>query len=480
VVDPAGCTVRRGLALGIGLALMMAVLSVPSVASAIPPANDNFADAEAITGFPAVVPVRNGDATKEPGEPNHAGALGGHSVWWTWTAPASVAVQVYGCAGSGSSVVAVYTGDNVDSLTAVTGTYQPGGSRCQLSFRATAGQVYRIAFDDISCCGFELVLRAPPPNDNFADAGLIADFPAAVRGTGTYASREPREPKHAGYAWNSVWWTWGAPSSGPTLVTTCRSETDAALAVYTGNSVDHLTELVSDYGGAEGCAGSMVAFYAIAGRVYRIAVAGSGGRISLNVKPATVREDFTGGSARAVLQGGNASGTILDVARGGRTRQTRRNKVLGINGRISPPVLPGTPGRRDICPDYHYHGRLLGRRDPHPDGCGWGSVRRYGHMRWFDRQRAAAATDRRLALRARSFDYAFRKLREGRRHLEAVVNWMIGYGDDSFEDVEPAVWSLEEAEALFRRAHRGETRADRRRLMRRARSWIRDSLDTYE
>src|SRR5215207_5591876 len=108
--------------------------------------------------------------------------------------------------------------------------------------------------------------------------------------------------------------------------------------------------------------GTRVAFHASAGRVYRIAVAGSAETIRLNLKRPPVSRDFTGSKARAVLQGGNASGTIVDVGRAGRTRQTRRNRVLGINGRISPPVLPGTPGRPDVCAEYHYHGRLLGRR----------------------------------------------------------------------------------------------------------------------
>ena len=49
-----------------------------------PPANDNFADAPVLTGSGSV----NGssiNATKEAGEPNHAGNVGGASVWYRIT-----------------------------------------------------------------------------------------------------------------------------------------------------------------------------------------------------------------------------------------------------------------------------------------------------------------------------------------------------------------------------------------------------------
>jgi hypothetical protein len=53
------------------------------------PANDNFAAAINITltNNAAVVTGFNTNATKELGEPNHAGNMGGRSVWWKWTAP---------------------------------------------------------------------------------------------------------------------------------------------------------------------------------------------------------------------------------------------------------------------------------------------------------------------------------------------------------------------------------------------------------
>ena len=82
------------------------------------PANDDFADAVPLPSRGTLTGYNVG-ATREPGEPHHAGEEGGASVWWTWTAPfdgtASVAVEP-----TFDGVVAVYSGDQVDALTPMT------------------------------------------------------------------------------------------------------------------------------------------------------------------------------------------------------------------------------------------------------------------------------------------------------------------------------------------------------------------------
>lgn len=465
--------VRRGLA----LLVVAAACSVPSAAAAAPPVNDDFATATLITGLPASVSGNNAGATKEVGEPDHGpGGSGGRSVWWTWTAPASEAFEITAC-GIGPIYIGVYRGDRVDALVQPDGLSRLGSYVCdQATFDATAGEVYRIAIDSPSEGDVTLGFRGPPANDDFADAEAITGFPAAVIGDSTLATTEPGEPNHARRGFpGSVWWKWTAPSSGAVLITTCHSASENALAVYTGNGIDALRRIASD--GGRGC-GSTVELYAIADNEYRIAVAGTAGRIKLSLK-APQKGDITGRAVSAVLLAGRAWGTVFDVAADGRTRHTRRNQVLGVRGRIAPPVLPGTPGRRDICLDWHFHGRLLGRPDPHPRGCGWGPVAAYGRLPWIDRQRAAAITGRRLALRTGSLRYAISNVHKARGHLDAVVGWMIGWGDESFEEVEEAVWDLEGAERILRRATRASTRGESRRLLRHARSLIRDSMKIY-
>src|SRR5262249_15392064 len=51
-----------------------------------PPFNDNFASAQSLPGTFSSVSGVNSFATKQSGEPNHAGNAGGHSIWYQWTA----------------------------------------------------------------------------------------------------------------------------------------------------------------------------------------------------------------------------------------------------------------------------------------------------------------------------------------------------------------------------------------------------------
>src|SRR5205814_2055031 len=87
------------------------------------PRNNDFASAFTIARPSSVSSItfvaNNVDATKETGEPNHAGNAGGKSVWWNWTAPDNNSVT-FTTKGSGfDTLLAVYTGASVSALTAV-------------------------------------------------------------------------------------------------------------------------------------------------------------------------------------------------------------------------------------------------------------------------------------------------------------------------------------------------------------------------
>ena len=80
------------------------------------PENDLFAAATVIpdTGGGGYVPEA-ANATREPGEPLHAGRAGGHSRWWSYTPASDRVVKLSGCAAN-DPLLAVYTGDRVDAL----------------------------------------------------------------------------------------------------------------------------------------------------------------------------------------------------------------------------------------------------------------------------------------------------------------------------------------------------------------------------
>lgn len=111
--------------------------------------NDAFANRRALSGFTGRAQVHNRIATLELGEPAHAGVTGGRSVWWTWNAPSNGSVTINTRGSSVDTVLAVYTGSQVQSLVLVAQNDNAGGgtSASSVSFQAVSGTEYQIAVD---------------------------------------------------------------------------------------------------------------------------------------------------------------------------------------------------------------------------------------------------------------------------------------------------------------------------------------------
>jgi hypothetical protein len=120
-------------------------------------------------------------------------------------------------------------------------------------------------------------------NDNFDSAKALFGAATSINGINVAARREAFEPDHmplsASLGENSVWYSWTAPLSGPVTIDTCTSGFDTALAAYTGSDIGSLSQVASndDDCNAPNHRGSKIAFDAVAGTEYRIAVADAGG-----------------------------------------------------------------------------------------------------------------------------------------------------------------------------------------------------------
>jgi hypothetical protein len=94
----------------------------------------------------------------------------------------------------------------------------------------------------------------------------------------------------------SVWWTWTATRTRSLLIDTCGSAFDAGLAVYTGASVDALTQLDQQaFGNCPGAPGRLIYYVVTAGVTYHIAVDGyngATGAITLHLRPPLANDDF--------------------------------------------------------------------------------------------------------------------------------------------------------------------------------------------
>jgi hypothetical protein len=350
------------------------------------PPNDNFTNRTVISGTSIHVTGNTSGATKEPGEPDHGGYAGGHSIWWSWTAPADGQVTLDAFGSAVTTIAAVYTGSTVSDLTSVTNgdaTYAP------LVFACNAGVTYQIAFDhwspdvfgavDLNLLFSTIQLTAPtndavfhapseivlvatntvwdgtftqmvflvdgniigaatsvpytftwtnpplgdhglqasvtdttgvtrvspivtvhlrPVNDDFADRIPIEGDNVLLHADGVNATLEPGEPSHGPVNWESVWWSWTAPSGG---VVTLSKPSDSAfnyvlLDVYTGSALTNLVLVTNTPAGGSGTFTTAIDFDAVPGTTYQIVVAGS--FFSQNDVPVTFSfvPGFTGNS----------------------------------------------------------------------------------------------------------------------------------------------------------------------------------------
>ncbi|HEX5218462.1 MAG TPA: lysyl oxidase family protein [Verrucomicrobiae bacterium] len=113
-------------------------------------ASDTFANCMALAGKVGSLTDNTMNATKQPGEPDHANNPGGHSVWYCWTAPTNQPVT-FSTIGSGfDTLLAVYTGNDLATLNMVTNNDDIAGATNRMSrvgFTPTTGTTYRIAVD---------------------------------------------------------------------------------------------------------------------------------------------------------------------------------------------------------------------------------------------------------------------------------------------------------------------------------------------
>lgn len=262
-------------------------ISIPPTVCSTNPPNDHFTNAVVVTQTPFSASDFNNCATKQSGEPSHAGSSGTHSLWYNWT-PASNHVAIINTRRSTfDTVLAVYTGAAVNSLTLVTNNDDISGTvfQSQVSFNAVAGTTYRIAVDGLGTAVGDVVLNIDPPgNDNFANRYLITGTVGSTNGYNYAAAKEgTNETAHAfEVGGHSIWYRWVAPTNGFVDFNTKGSTLDTLLAVYTNSVMTSSNIPVAsndDDAQGGGLQTSRLWFYARAGTNYDIAVDGFGGEV---------------------------------------------------------------------------------------------------------------------------------------------------------------------------------------------------------
>lgn len=302
----------------------------------IGPAHDHFTAAALLEGSAGSSYAATAWATKETGEPNHAGNAGGASVWYRWTAPSGNPVAINTMGSTFDTLLAVYTGGSLSALTLIAENDNDGASpQSRVAFTPVSGTTYRIAVDGHDGAVGNLALNwsqsgTGPANDHLASALAISGLEDQTTASTINATKEAGEPNHAGQTGGaSIWFTWTAPASEVMFFETLGSNFDTVLAVYTGSSLSSLTAVGSNNDLSADYLQSRVRFNAVAGTTYRLAVDGvngASGSVRLKWNSGTFLPDLIvwGNSARPVVSNETFSATHCAVDEGLVTEGTHR------------------------------------------------------------------------------------------------------------------------------------------------------------
>lgn len=234
-----------------GLVITLAILLTGvSTVQAQAPANDNFADAQAITATPFEDSLYTNEATTELDEPipdcwssfPYPADQNYHTLWYAFT-PAENG-QVQGYVDSNFNLgMAVYTGTGLTNLTEV-GCWR---NFWDYAFNVQAGVTYYLQiggrFGQAGWMYFSLNFSPAPPNDNFANASVIL-LGQSLLTNNTAAGLEAGEPAPScvdpDYYGKTVWFAYTPSDSG--AVTADSGEYWTFIAAYTGRDLGSLTE----------------------------------------------------------------------------------------------------------------------------------------------------------------------------------------------------------------------------------------------
>ncbi len=271
------------------------LLLSPGVASAAH-MTDRFSDRPRVSGFNEILTADTTAATLEAGEP--PGMHGGRqnrSVWAEWVAPDNGWVTIDTAGSFPRAILAIYVGGSLPDLETVSrAAFVNLTTHASTRFPASRGTVYQIALDGDSTStsqsrgaarvNIRLTAANQPPgvpgNDHYTHRGTLGGARAWGVANNEAASLDPFQPLHTGSAQRDVWWEWTAPATGKVTIDTLESATNTVLVAYSGSPANDPPwdglDMVARNDDVPNSKASRIVFQTEAGRVYQIAVGGSG------------------------------------------------------------------------------------------------------------------------------------------------------------------------------------------------------------
>ncbi len=229
--------------------------------------NDNFTDAQLLSGTSGQFTINMRGATAEPNEPTHyeEGATA-NSVWYRWTAPQD-GTAIFSV-GPEYTYGSAYTGDSFATLARVT----PGRTGSYVRFSAVRGTTYSLAFGSGIYSTGTVIWRLIP-NDNFANAIPLAGNSGTATANNSGATLEAGESDHGAPGFqDSIWYSW-TPTIDGVADFFCRPKLFwATMEAFTGDTLAQLVRVPQTV--PSELSGVHLQFVARAGTAYRIAISG--------------------------------------------------------------------------------------------------------------------------------------------------------------------------------------------------------------
>ncbi len=295
-------------------AVCLAFLCVFTSLSSFGQANDTCAGAIALT--PGIVYSMDTTGATSTGDPKPSCETNfGNGVWFTFTPSTSGFIIISTCESDFNTLLQVYTG-SCGALTPVSGgcndddgfACSGDSSLARARFAGTAGTTYRILVGgyagEVGNLSVMATVSSPPPNDTCAGAIALPPGVVHMMSTAGATSAGDSTPSCQTDFANGVWFTFTPATNGNVIITTCGSDFDTALQVYTGGC-GSLTPVNGgcndDDGPACGSDSSLasVSFPGTAATTYRILVGGYAGgfgnlSITAKVAPPPTNDSCTG------------------------------------------------------------------------------------------------------------------------------------------------------------------------------------------
>lgn len=168
--------------------------------SVSPPANDDFADAEVISGESGTVLADNNGATAEGSEPspNYQVAAAVRSVWYSWTAPSDGRYRFQAGDNDNDVLLAIWTGASLGSLTSIVRNDDGdvANEAAVVGFIAESGTTYMIQIDSRNPNSSDLIWEKLADAEGF-DQGSAIQLAPAAKVSGIYDNLGHTEPAPA-------------------------------------------------------------------------------------------------------------------------------------------------------------------------------------------------------------------------------------------------------------------------------------------